>query len=118
MFDNIGSETGLDLFIAHPATDPNIRDAQGTTPLGRAATNRSCSVFEKVCAILGHPKTDPNLFDKQRRTPLFILAIDQFPESGNKKNIMRRLLEHLKISPNVSSSPAQNPLVYGCDRRK
>ncbi|MBV8123391.1 MAG: ankyrin repeat domain-containing protein [Burkholderiaceae bacterium] len=53
-------------------TDPNLRDAQGQTPLLLALKEDSAKVYK---VLLSHPGTDVNAISEQGETPLMLAAV-------------------------------------------
>lgn len=91
----------MELVLAHPLTDPNIRSHAGQTPLYFTALN---GLGMNAKALLGHPNIDPNLAKDDGWTPLHMAT-----ERGITE-IVRILLDHSAINPNEFNEDQWSPL--------
>ncbi|KAI1328971.1 ankyrin repeat-containing domain protein [Xylariaceae sp. FL0255] len=83
----------VQLLLAHPRTNPNLRDIYGWTALHGAVYCRNSRI---VGFLLAHAQIDPNRADEEGRTPLLI-AVDRENET-----IARQLLKHPKTRPDFN----------------
>ena len=108
------------LLLGHEDIDPNGNGLN--TPLGCAVLNGNTKIVE---LLLGHKDINPNLaclnydhkisyllpnyrVDGIGNTPLYLACL-----KGNTK-IVRFLLDHKDINPNIENSDGDTPLHYAC----
>ncbi|KAL0256790.1 hypothetical protein SLS55_009187 [Diplodia seriata] len=93
--------------LAHPALDPNLRDAAGRTALWHAwdiTTNTTRPTTTPLHQLLAHPLTDPNAADHHGRT----IAIHK--AQAARPWALPAILAHPRADPNAADATARTAL--------
>ena len=99
----------MSMLLEHLAVDPNARDNEGRTALGRAICSAQPSL---VKAMLSRNKTNPNqTVSKGPKTPLgLVVSLCRERNSPQLHEIARLLLDTGKVDPQAKTASGHCPL--------